>query len=427
MQQDFKGAGIDLAFFCKSIEEYKKNPREISKLYKSLRKELFDNQEIFEYIQYQIKVFNRVPEFVEIQEKFGIDISLINTSYSTEYFVSLIKDRYLRRGLVRFAKSVAEEKDISSINIDDLYKPIIRLSEEYREITDIENAFVKSISELVDEAKAIVDEAVTGNNSRLIKSPWPTFQKSTGGVAPGEFTIIAGRPGTGKTWMLYKWAYSVASDGKRVLLFNTEMSGSATLLRLACLNTGLRVSSIRNRTITIQDADVLKREIDRIRDLKNLIITDVGFSPTLMNIIKEIKNHSPDIVFIDSAYLIRASEYGNLSRTENASEVSDSLKNAAISLNIPIVCAIQHNREAVRGVPSLATLSLTDSNAWNASFVLSIDPPVSKGTPSPVSETWRVHIIKNREGDLATFNISKETYEETQSEEYSVFGVKVRL
>lgn len=430
MISEYKGVMIDFAFFAKSISEYKNNSKEISKLYKSLKKELFDNEEIFEYIQYNIKVFNRVPDFNEIRDKFGIDLSTIDTSnasHSLEYFIAAIKDRYLKRAVVKFARSIEDEKNISSIKIDALFKPIIRLSEEYKEITDIENEFVKSISELADEAIGIVSDAISGS-SRLIVSPWPTFQKCAGGISPGEFAIIAGRPGTGKTWMLYKWAYFVSQLGKKVLLFNTEMSGSATLLRLACLNTGLRVSSIRNRTITAEEAEILKQEISRIKDMKNLIITDVGFSPTLSNIIKEIKNHNPDIVFIDSAYLIRANESGQMSRTENASEVSDVLKSASVTYNIPIVCAIQHNREATKGAPSLATLSLTDSNAWNASFVLSIDPPPAQSAlTGPVSDTWKVHLIKNREGDLASFNVSKETYDETEGEQFSVFGVKVKL
>jgi len=425
---EYKGVGIDFAFFAKTIYEYKNNSKEIYKIYKGLKKELFDNEELFEYIQYNIRVFNRAPDFEEIKNKFGIELDKIkiDDSYSLEYFIALIKDRYLKRAISKFSRSISEN-DITKLKVDDLYRPVVRLSEEYKEITDIENEFAKPMGDLAEEAISMIESAVSGSISGAIYSPWPSFQKCTGGVLPGEYTIIAGRPGTGKTWLLYKWAYFAANNlDKKVLLFNTEMSGKATLLRLACLNTGYRVSAIRNKTLTRIEADNLKNEINRMKNIKNLIITDIGFTPSLSNIIKEIKAANPDIVFIDSAYLIRSENA--MTRTENASEVSDTLKNISLSFGIPIVCAIQHNREAVRGSPSLATLSLTDSNAWNASFVLSIDPPPAIDVSGNViSTTWKIHLIKNREGDLGSFYVSKENYEEVEGEMLSVFGARVRI
>jgi len=199
----------------------------------------------------------------------------------------------------------------------------------------------------------------------------------------------------------------------------------ATVLRIACLETDIRVRSVRNRTLTYNEAEILKNKIDEIKKLTNFIITDVGFSPSLSNIEKIIKEQKPDISFIDSMNLIKADSA--ITRTDNAAAVSDALKDLAASLGCPIVGATQHNREAVKGAPSLATLALTDANAWNASFVLSIDPPISDSDGDFVDGTLKVHLIKNREGDLVTFYINRKTYEETDQVSFQVFGKRVIL
>ena len=418
-----EGVSIDLAFFAKSIVDYKSDPANIKKIYSSVKKELFDNFEIFEFIQYTIRIFGRTPSFEEVKEKFSIDLSQVEIDQRPiEYYLQEIKDRYLKRGILRFVQSF-NGQNIGSAKVADIYRPIIRLSEEFKEITAGET-HVKNVSDLSEEVKMVVDAAVSGNQLGL-STPWKTFSDASGGMWPGEYTIIAGRPGTGKTWMLYKWAYYLAKLNKRVLLFNTEMSGVSTILRIACLETDIRVKSVRNRTLTYGEAEVLKNKIDEIKKLTGFIITDVGFSPSLSNIEKIIKEQKPDISFIDSMNLIKADS--TTTRTDNAAAVSDALKDLAASLGCPIVGATQHNREAVKGAPSLATLALTDANAWNASFVLSIDPPMAEADGEFVDGTLKVHLIKNREGDLATFYVDRRTYEETDKASFQVFGKRVVL
>ncbi len=370
-----------------------------------------------------------MPDIAEIKSSYGVDLDVIEVDpqLSVEYYLSLIKERYLKRAVSRLYSSI-DKKNLVSLDIESLYKPILRLSDEYKEIMSGGEEVIKTIPEVSNELIEILNKIPTNEPISLVTSPWPTFSKSIGGLMPGEIAIIAGRPGTGKTWMLYKWALYLAEKKFVVLLINTEMSANATMLRLACLNTGVKVSAVRNRDITTSELDRLKQELDRMKNLDNFIITDVGFSPTLSTIVKYIKMYNPSIVFIDSAYLIRADSSHYMSRTENASEVSDAIKVLATSNKIPIVYVIQHNREAVKGTPNLATLSLTDSNAWNSSFVLSIDPPPMKNSLGAVEfKTWEVHMIKNREGELPKFYISKETYDEVPSPEYSIFDGAITL
>lgn len=421
-----KGVSLDYAFFVSTIKEYPDNPKEIYKTYSHLYKDYFDAGDMFEEMKYNILTFQRVPSIEELSVKFSIDFKDIKPDMPSGYYLKAIKERYLKRNIKNFATHI-ESANLSDIDVNDLYKPVLRMSEEYRRIINLESSYVKSISEVGDEAIAIIDNALSGKNINYIPAPWATFQEHTGGILPGEVMIIAGRPGTGKTWMLYKWAYFLATMGRRVILFNTEMSATATMLRLACLESGVHVSDIRSKTISADKAEVVKRKIKDISQMDNFIITDVGFTPTMSNVIDSIKQYRPEIAFIDSAYLIKADMLMG-SRTENASEVADSLKSVAISIGIPIVYAIQHNREAVKGAPSLATLSLSDSNAWNASFVLSIDPPKDFGDDMSVTKnTWKVHMIKNREGTLCTFYVSKETYEETEYQEINVSNVTLRI
>lgn len=60
------------------------------------------------------------------------------------------------------------------------------------------------------------------------------LDERTGGLLPGEFVVVAGRPGMGKSLAALRLMRSVAERGLGVLAFELEMSAEETASRLMC-------------------------------------------------------------------------------------------------------------------------------------------------------------------------------------------------
>jgi replicative DNA helicase len=65
--------------------------------------------------------------------------------------------------------------------------------------------------------------------------PWQALCDVFEGLAPGKLTILAARPGDGKTTAALQISHHAASLGRRTMMFSLEMSASELVLRLGCL------------------------------------------------------------------------------------------------------------------------------------------------------------------------------------------------
>ena len=150
-------------------------------------------------------------------------ISEIRTSFiSSEGIkerISILKDLQKRREIVKISdvivKSYIQEKSNEEIintiqeNIDNLY-----VTEE--DTGDIQSALNKTLTGIEERYKN--GGEITGNSTGII-----ALDKKINGIKKNELTIIAGRPGSGKTTLANNIYWNIASKGKKCLLFNLEM------------------------------------------------------------------------------------------------------------------------------------------------------------------------------------------------------------
>jgi replicative DNA helicase len=83
---------------------------------------------------------------------------------------------------------------------------------------------------LVDEA---IENMLSTNN--LVNFGIPQLDDLTGGMTKGEITVIAGRPGHFKTTTMINVVKKLIDDGKKVLVFNREMSNVEMMKKIIIL------------------------------------------------------------------------------------------------------------------------------------------------------------------------------------------------
>jgi replicative DNA helicase len=173
------------------------------------------------------------------------------------------------------------------------------------------------------------------------------FDEMTGGLHPGDLTIIAGRPGHGKT----AWAGNVAEYvalklKKTVAIFSLEMSKESLLNRLMC--SVARVDGFRWRAgyTNADERRRLNRAMNEIIEAPLRI--DDSATVNLMEIhskLRRLKQERSDLALAIVDYLQLMGGGGRSeNRTQEVSAQSRGFKLMAKALGIPIMVLSQLSR-----------------------------------------------------------------------------------
>lgn len=272
--------------------------------------------------------------------------------------------------------SIWKEKEKERVARESLKSEILELTR------DIEK---KEIEEITEGLKGIIERIEIIEN----KEPWPSYGSeevksetdiigqgyNTGIpgldvlIPPGALTIIAGRPGHGKTTLILNLILGILREypEKRVILFSYEQARWELYLRLLIILTGeILKSKANNVDLYLRivrgtySEDIADREtIEKVRkninllDVlmkkeKRLILYDKPFSPQqlrgkIINFRREFGEEAGP-VFID--YLQRVVVGGGENRYAVVKEISNTLSNTAIETGLPVIAGAQLNREA---------------------------------------------------------------------------------
>ena len=109
--------------------------------------------------------------------------------------------------------------------------------------------------------KFVTDDALRGSTTGL-----PCLDRAIHGLIPGHLTIIAGRPGSGKSCLAAQMAYEVVSGGQNALLVSTEMTVEDMHLRLAANRAQIPLGLMRHKpgAFTTARASRLKAAAEQI-------------------------------------------------------------------------------------------------------------------------------------------------------------------
>ena len=186
------------------------------------------------------------------------------------------------------------------------------------------------------------------------------FDHKTDGLQRGELTILAGRPGMGKTGIGLGGALKMALNGHTALYFSLEMMGAALANR--CLSdllfdTKNQVSywAITRGDLTDMQAEAVAEAAHEIRTVPLEIEQQAGLSVAQIaararkhKAVLERQGKTLDAVIVDHLGLVKPSSRYSGSRTHEIEETTGALKALAKELNVALLVLCQLNR-AVEG------------------------------------------------------------------------------
>lgn len=330
-------------------------------------------------------------ESADISQIVGL-VSIVPTSLHAVEYARIVKAHSTRRQLIRAAGKIAT-------SAFDISKPIDTTIQETEQhlielVQDRHKTGPEHIGDVAVRALSLSERAANGE-ILTIPTGLADLDEITGGLQSPDFTILAARPGMGKTALLLQVALHAALAGRRVAMFPLEMSAEQLSHRFISHLTGRPYKDVLYGRF--DDWRPYYGAVEQMEQLKIYIDDAANLTPlALRSKCRQVAAwRGLDLVMVDYAGLM-APDGKHVNRVSESAEISRALKLLALELGVPVLVAHQLNRAVEsRGAKKPALSDLRDSGSWEQDadqvWMLWRDD-YDAGT------TANIHIAKNRRG-----------------------------
>jgi replicative DNA helicase len=243
------------------------------------------------------------------------------------------------------------------------------------------------------------------DHRRTVPTPWPPFNDLLmGGLGGGDFGLIFGNPGGGKSWSLVALGGYAVKLGYNVIHYTLELGADYVGRRYDAFFTNIPVNNIMNHKDKVDDV---------IPQLEGQLI--IKEFPTGKATIGTVESHikkcidldfNPDLIIIDYVDLLR-SKRNSRERKDEIDDIYISTKGLARELNLPIWSVSQVNRA---GAKDDIIEGDKAAGSYDKIMITDVAISLSRKRQDKVNGTGRFHIMKNRYGmDGLTFSVKADT------------------
>ena len=222
----------------------------------------------------------------------------VPTTSNVEEYARIIWEKYIQRETAKSAHKLYNVSFDETDNVQTILDEHTRLIEELKEI---QPSRVKTIEDIVDEAKINIKE---GGN--LIPFGMDVLDYPAGGMTRKEITVLGGRPGHGKTTLMINILKSLIEQGLKVMLFNREMSNTEMIKKMCVLeNKELLYADVRKNQFNDNTKVIMEMQMEKIKT-KYAKLKMYDHIRCLSDTMSEIAKHKPDVIIDDYIQLIQA-------------------------------------------------------------------------------------------------------------------------
>ena len=227
----------------------------------------------------------------------------------------------------------------------DTFDKVVGIKEKLARLTEMKKvvaftSFQDGIFEVINEWGRKEGEPLTVG--------YDCLDAHTGGLLRDTLTVIAARPGVGKTAFMAGMVIGQAKQGKRVGIITLEMSNRQIVARLSSIITEIECKKIERGIISDeQDRERMIERIVKNSDYPIYLSDETKVDPVAIQAAaNDLKfKHGLDVLFIDYLQLVEPPVTNrNYNREQEVAKMSRHFKLMAKELEIPVVLLCQLNR-----------------------------------------------------------------------------------
>ncbi len=271
----------------------------------------------------------------------------VQTAGSARYYATIVREKSVLRGLIHAGTQITQlgyegEEDVAAA-LDRSEQVVYAIGEQQG------SSDFMLVKGLMKDAFDHIDRLyhMRGEQTGL-PSGFRDIDAMTTGFQPGNFVIVAARPGMGKTSFALNMAVSAAQAvHEPVAFFSLEMSNNELVQRLICSEARISMNAMRRGQIEQNQWEDISRAMSRLNELP-IYLDDTGALTVsdLRSRCRRLKSkHGLAAIFVDYLQLVRPGTLArNANRNEELSDICRMLKVTAKDFEVPIVALAQLNR-----------------------------------------------------------------------------------
>lgn len=346
---------------------------DINKIIYESMLELFENRKPIDLLTLS-EILRKKKVFDKVGSAYLTDlVNIVPTAANVEEYSFIIKESSTRRFLIKSSSKIAElafqEIDIKQV-IDQAESSVFSISQGH-----IVRGFIPIKDALAESFDRIDELHKSGRGIRGVKTGYNDLDNILSGMQDSNLLILAARPGTGKTALAVNIAQQIAvSENVPVGIFSLEMSKEELVDRLLVGEADVDAWKLKTGRLNDTDFAKLSEAMGRLADAPIFIDDTPGISISEMRTkARRLQmEHGVKFIIVDYLQLINPGKrYDN--RVQEVSIVSQSLKNLARELKIPVLSlsqlsrAVEHRGEKK---PQLADLRESGAIEQDADVVM---------------------------------------------------------
>ena len=332
------------------------------------------------------------------------------TSANIKNYSKIVKDKSNLRKLIRVSQDIVNDCYMGEKSVDELFakteNEIFKLLEtkETKDIVPIDEVVLNVLDKI--EAASKNSETVTG-----IPTGFIDLDYKTSGLQPSDLVLVAARPSMGKTAFVLNIVQNITMKKKiSCMVFSLEMSAEQLVNRLLSMESNVDSQKLRTGNLNDNDwSSLIAGAVSvgsstlAIDDTPGISINELRSKCRKMKLEKGL-----DIIIIDYLQLMSGSGKSNVSRQQEISDISRSLKALAREMKAPVIALSQLSRACETRPdhrPMLSDLRESGAIEQDADVVMFLyrDDYYNKDTEHP--NEAEVIIAKQRNGAIGTINL----------------------
>ena len=317
------------------------------------------------------------------------------------YWVSEVKERKrfddIRECMVSMRGCLENQKIEEALDI--MGSNYLALRESYT------SRKIDKLREVQTEVLRKHDEFQQQSGIPGISFGFPFLDTVSGGAQKGDFIIVVGQTGVGKTYLALKIGYSSHLTGKNVIVLSTEMPNVQAARRVLAMEGHFSTTDLKLGRLSYfgrrRADELIRRGIVLETEMGNYFyMLPGGMFPRVEDFCIVVKELKPDFAIVDGAYLLQATAK---SWWEKNMEIAMTLKNLCLTEDIPILATYQYLKT---GAGKLEGVGGGFAIPQIASLVLSFEFERKEDIGSMQEKQYRVlRLMKGRDGESGSMRV----------------------
>jgi len=316
---------------------------------------------------------------------------VVPTALNVRHYAEIVYRDWQRRTAMRVAQEIAKaaydgRDDLPAYAADRLSL----LTTGARQVLSLSDALLHCVA----------DYDAAGERLPGVPTGLSALDRILGGLCPGRLTVIAGKPGAGKTTLMLQTALTAARAGYPVLIVSCEMSEPEVCRTLLSRHAGISLSpadvlALDERT----RADQRRRLMDAADQIARMPIA-IEYRPgissgQLRHLLRHHAQRDAKLAVVDYIQLVDGRTRRDQSREQEVAEVALTLKTLAGQTGMSIVAGSQVNdagevresRAIEQHADALIVLERADvGDALNPPPIRTVEAQIRKNRHGPIGK-----------------------------------------